>query len=189
MRRYKKFCEEHLIGLLIMLVCPGKPLYHHLLKFWTLETIWIFVCTCGCVLPYRIALTLSDTHSSPISKAMVFVKVIGLQWLKWNPDHGIHVSHLIESCHDSLLVMWQNLLSYLCYKICYVYRLMLSNRNLLLGKGRSENCVTPLCQRKFIPKHTFRNAWEFHVPVDILCLSQNKSTFNWYVHPDFCQSL
>jgi hypothetical protein len=145
-----------------------QPLYHHLLKFWTLETIWFFVCTCGCLLPFRIVLTLSDTHSSAISKAMIFVKVIGLHYtFGWS---GIRI---MESMFEiwltdanSLLVMWPKMLSYLCYKIGYVSRLMLSNRNLLLGKGRSEKRVTPLCQRKFICKHTFRNAWEFHLPVD-----------------------
>jgi hypothetical protein len=102
-----------------------QPLYHHLLKFWTLETISFFVCTCGRLLPFRIALTLSDTHSTPISKAMVFVKVIGLQYtFGWS---GIQI---IESmfeiwCHDSLLVMWPKILLYLCYKIGYVSRLML----------------------------------------------------------------
>ncbi len=101
-----------------------QPLYHHLLKFWTLETISFFVCTCGRLLPFRIALTLSETHSSPISKALVFVKVIGLQYtFGWS---GIQI---IESmfeiwCHDSLLVMWPKIL-FLCYKIGYVSRLML----------------------------------------------------------------
>jgi hypothetical protein len=132
-----------------------QPLYHHLLKFSSLETIWFFVCTCGCLLPFRIALTLSDTHSSAISKAMIFVKVIGLQY-----TFGRSGIRIMESMFEiwlreanSLLVMWPKILSYLCYKIGYVSRLMLSNRNLLLRKGRYEKCVTPLCKRVHLQTH------------------------------------
>jgi hypothetical protein len=142
-----------------------QPLYHHLLKFWTLETIWFFVCTCGCLLPFRIALTLSDTHSSAINKSGFCQSnwfAIHI-WLKWNPDHGIHVWDLIERCHDLLLVMWPKILSYLCYKIGYVLCWVIE---ICCLQREGLKSVTPLCQRKFICKHTFRNAWEFHVPVD-----------------------